>query len=126
MPSPTLVKDVCQALARVTIPSELLLEILQDEKKARALYNMVQHRYKFISTYRSDDDERGEMTVFDKVLIDLWHQEHQLQNIGLLEFFIEEHLMAKSVETHPEKKALVFAQLHGQELIDAGKIPYAL
>jgi hypothetical protein len=120
MPSSALVEDLSRALARVTTPSELLLEILQDEKKARTLYNMVQHRYKFLTTGRSDNDEDGEMTVFDKVLIDLWHQEHQLENIGLLEFFIEEFMMAKSVNTYPEKKALVFAQLHGQELIDAG------
>ncbi|GLI81873.1 hypothetical protein PoHVEF18_010267 [Penicillium ochrochloron] len=119
MPSSALVEDLCRALARVTTPSELLLEVLQDEKKARTLYNMVQHRYKFLTTGRSDNDEDGEMTVFDKVLIDLWHQEHQLENIGLLEFFIEEFMMAKSVNTYPEKKALVFAQLHGQELIDA-------
>jgi hypothetical protein len=126
MPSSTLVEELTQAWAGVTDPGDVLLDILLDEKKARTLYNMVQHRYKFISTERSDDDERGEMTVFDKVLIELWHREHQLQNVGLLEFFIEEYLMAKSVQTYPEKKALVFAQLHGQELIDAGKIPYAL
>jgi hypothetical protein len=126
MPSPRLVEEMYEAWAGVTTPSQLLLEILQDEKKARTLYNMVRRHYKFVCAERSDNDEHGGMTVFDNVLINFWHQEHQLQNIGLLEFFIEEYLMAKSVGTYPEKKALVFAQLHGQELIDAGKIPYSL
>ncbi|OOQ88054.1 hypothetical protein PEBR_14750 [Penicillium brasilianum] len=107
------------AWAEVTEPSNVLVEILNDESKARTLYNMIERQYKFISTERSDEEERGEMTIFDKVLVDMWHEEHQLQNIGLLEFFLEEYLMAKSVDTYAEKKALVFAHLEAGALIDA-------
>lgn len=111
------------AWAEVTEPSNVLVEILSDESKARTLYNMIERQYKFISTERSDEEERGEMTIFDKVLVDMWHEEHQLQNIGLLEFFLEEYLMAKSVDTYAEKKALVFAHLEAGALIDAGEFP---
>ncbi|KAJ5371073.1 uncharacterized protein N7496_007165 [Penicillium cataractarum] len=120
MPYPGLVAAMHYAWAEVTEPSQVLLAILENEDKARTLYNMVERQYKFISAERSDDDERGEMTTFDKVLIEMWHEEQQLQNIGLLEFFLEEYLMAKSVDTYAEKKALVFAYLEAGALIDAG------
>lgn len=120
MPYPGLVGAMHYAWAEVTEPSQVLLEIIEDEDKARTLYNMVERQYKFISAERSTDDERGEMTIFDKVLIEMWHEEQQLQNIGLLEFFLEEYLMAKSVDTYAAKKALVFAHLEAGALIDAG------
>lgn len=123
MSFPGLVGAMHYAWAEVTEPSNVLVEILSDESKARTLYNMIERQYKFISTERSDEEERGEMTIFDKVLVDMWHEEHQLQNIGLLEFFLEEYLMAKSVDTYAEKKALVFAHLEAGALIDAGEFP---
>jgi hypothetical protein len=111
--------DLYHAWADFTQPSKVLSEILEDEDKSRTLYNMIERQYKFISE-RSADDERGEMSVFDKVLVYMWQQEHQINNVGLLEFYLEEYLMAKMVRTYPAKKALVFAQLQTGELIDAG------
>jgi hypothetical protein len=56
----------------------------------------------------------------------MWHEEHQLQNIGLLEFFLEEYLMAKSVDTYAEKKALVFATWKLGRLSMQVSFPYSL
>lgn len=121
MPSPRLAEEMYDRWARVTTPSKVLLEILQDEKKAHTLYNAIRRQYKFITTERSADDGRGEMNNFDKVLVDFWKEGHQLKNTGLLEFFMEEFMMAKSAQTHAQKKALVIAHLRAQEMIDAGK-----
>ncbi|KAJ5159765.1 uncharacterized protein N7482_006769 [Penicillium canariense] len=119
MPSPHLAEEMYDAWARVTNPSRVLEDILEDQKKSRTLYNMIRRQAKFIEAERSKDFDLGEITIFDKVLVDLWREGHQLKNIGLLEFFIEEYMMAKTVRGYREKKVIVYAYLRAQEMIDA-------
>lgn len=120
---PVRVKELVKEWTLDPIPGQVLKEILEDEKKARTLVNLIRRHCQFISAERSSDPRRGEISVFDRALIELWNHGDQLKNVALLEFFLEEYLMTKSARSYLEKKQIVLAHLHVQELMERGGIP---
>ncbi|EPS32730.1 hypothetical protein PDE_07690 [Penicillium oxalicum 114-2] len=117
---PVRVKELVKEWTLDPIPGQVLKEILEDEKKARTLVNLIRRHCQFISAERSSDPRRGEISVFDRALIELWNHGDQLKNVALLEFFLEEYLMTKSARSYLEKKQIVLAHLHVQELMERG------
>ncbi|KAJ5690503.1 hypothetical protein N7462_004895 [Penicillium macrosclerotiorum] len=110
-------EELVDSYARIISPSPALHEILSNREHARLLHHAMRRQVKSISDRSSIYDD-GEVTVFDKALVELYKQGDQLKNIGLLELFLTEFLVTGTSATLKQEEAVVHALLAAQKAID--------
>lgn len=94
----------------IKTPSAVLAQALKDRSRSSALYYAINRQVKHIFT-RSSSWERGEVTIYDKALVRMHAEGMPLQNIGLLELFLDHYVCLGLCRSTKEEIATVNAFL---------------
>lgn len=103
-------------------PSTTLKRVLDNRLKSTALHYALNRQVQHICS-RSCSWDDGEVTIYDKALVQMYEEGIPIQNIGLLELFLTEFMGLNLCHSVAEEEATVTAFLAAHAVVHSGRYP---